>query len=75
VEYLGGHVSNSVSRKIDYLVVGENPGSKLQKAQRLGVRTINEDEFINMVKNYIPEELKEKVHMEEKPDMPLFKKS
>ncbi len=78
VEYLGGHASNSISRKTDYLVVGENPGSKLQKAQRLGVKTIGEGEFINMIKDYIPEELKEKINIEEtegKPDMPLFRGS
>ncbi len=49
IESLGGHVSNSVSRKTDYLIVGENPGSKLQKAQALGVPTLSEQEFFGLV--------------------------
>ena len=49
IESLGGRVSSSVSKKTDYLIVGHNPGSKLQKAQRLGVKALNEDEFVNLV--------------------------
>ena len=41
----GGKVTGSVSKKTDYLVVGENPGSKLDKAQELEVKIINEDEL------------------------------
>ena len=47
-EYLqsnGGKVVGSVSKNTDYLVLGENPGSKLAKAQELGVKIINEDEL------------------------------
>ena len=47
---LGGRVSDSVSKKIDYLVVGENPGSKLKKAQNLGIKCISEEEFLNLLK-------------------------
>jgi DNA ligase (NAD+) len=38
----GGHVTGSVSKKTDYLLAGESPGSKLEKAQRLGVAVIDE---------------------------------
>ncbi len=41
----GGEISESVSAKTDYMVVGASPGSKLDKAQRLGVKTLYEDEF------------------------------
>ena len=42
---LGGRVTDSVSKKTDYVVAGEDPGSKYQKAQKLGVPIINEEEF------------------------------
>ncbi len=50
IESLGGRVTNSVSRKTDYLIVGENPGSKLQRAQALGVPTLTEEEFFQLVR-------------------------
>lgn len=49
IEILGGRVSESVSRKTDYLIVGENPGSKYEKAKKYKVRTISEEEFLKMV--------------------------
>ncbi|HUG99710.1 MAG TPA: NAD-dependent DNA ligase LigA [Gammaproteobacteria bacterium] len=48
IERLGGKVSGSISRKTDYLVAGDNPGSKLRKAQELGVAVIDETNFLAM---------------------------
>jgi DNA ligase (NAD+) len=45
IEALGGKVTSSLSKKTDYLVVGENPGSKLEKATKLGVATLDETAF------------------------------
>jgi len=45
----GGEVSSSVSKKTSYVVVGENPGSKLEKARELGVKVIGEKEFRELV--------------------------
>jgi len=63
VERLGGHATSSVSKKTSFVVVGENPGSKYRKAQQLGVKTINEDQFIQMIKDHIPEDLKEHINI------------
>jgi DNA ligase (NAD+) len=45
IKELGGSVSDSVSKKTSYVLVGENPGSKVRRAQQLGTRIIDEDEF------------------------------
>ena len=50
VESMGGRASSSVSKKTNFVVVGEDPGSKYEKAQALGVRIITEDEFLKMLK-------------------------
>ncbi|HHY38574.1 MAG TPA: NAD-dependent DNA ligase LigA [Clostridia bacterium] len=51
VEAMGGRVSSSVSKKTDFVVVGENPGSKYEKAKELGVEIISEKEFMSMIKD------------------------
>jgi DNA ligase (NAD+) len=49
IEALGGKVTNSLSSKTDYLVVGESPGSKLDKATKLGVTTLDENAFVALL--------------------------
>ena len=50
IKELGGSVAGSVSRKTDYVVAGENPGSKFDKAKELGVKILNEEEFQKMLR-------------------------
>ncbi|MEJ2614647.1 MAG: NAD-dependent DNA ligase LigA [Ignavibacteriaceae bacterium] len=49
---LGGKVTSSVSKNTDYVLVGENPGSKLSKAEKLRIKTINEKEFIKLLNEF-----------------------
>lgn len=49
IERLGGKVTGSISRKTSYLVVGAEPGSKLAKAQALGVETLDEAAFLKLI--------------------------
>jgi DNA ligase (NAD+) len=49
VEALGGKVGSSLTKKTDYLVIGEDPGSKLDEAKKLGVKAIEEVEFLKMI--------------------------
>jgi DNA ligase (NAD+) len=49
VKQLGGKATGSVSKKTDYVVVGENAGSKLDKAQELGIKTLTEAEFEKLI--------------------------
>jgi len=46
----GGRVSASVTGKTTHLLVGENPGSKQQKAQKLGTRIVSEEEFLELLR-------------------------
>lgn len=50
IRELGGQVSESVSKKVDFVIAGSDPGSKLDKAQKLGVRVLTEKEFLNLLK-------------------------
>lgn len=50
IEERGGKVTNSVSKKTDYVLVGKDPGSKLKKAQELGIEIIDEKQFEEMLK-------------------------
>ncbi len=50
VRKLGGKVSSSVSKKTDFVVVGKEPGSKAEKAEKLGLNILNENKFYQMLK-------------------------
>ena len=47
----GAKVTDSVSKKTDYLIVGEEAGSKAAKAAKLGVKTLGEAEFVQMLES------------------------
>ena len=49
IKELGGSVSSNVTKKSNYLVVGEEPGSKLEAAERLGTQLLNEEEFLELM--------------------------
>lgn len=49
VKEMGGEVASSVSKKVDIVVVGKEPGSKLEKARSLHIKTITEEEFLKMI--------------------------
>lgn len=50
IEKAGGEVRTSVTGKLDYLIVGENAGSKKSKAEDLGVKCVSLDELLFMLK-------------------------
>lgn len=49
IQKFAGKVSNSISKSTDYLVVGENAGSKLTKAEKLGIAQLSEQQFLSMI--------------------------
>ena len=48
IEFMSAHAGGSVSSRTDYLICGENAGSKRAKAQELGVKILSPDEFFRM---------------------------
>ncbi|MFZ2937758.1 MAG: NAD-dependent DNA ligase LigA [Candidatus Omnitrophota bacterium] len=50
VHKFAGNVSSSVSKNVNFVVTGDNPGSKFDKAKKLGVKIISEKEFVEMIK-------------------------
>ena len=49
IESLGATAANAVTRKTDYLICGDKPGSKLVKAKELGITVLTEYEFLKMI--------------------------
>ena len=52
IEKLGGKVSSSVSKKTNYVVAGMDPGSKRDKAEKLAVRVIGEEDFLGLLNKH-----------------------
>ena len=50
IKTLGGKIKENVSRETDYVIVGDNPGSKYTQAKKLGVKILSEGEFLKMIK-------------------------
>ena len=50
IRQAGGKASSSVTKKTDFVLAGKNPGSKLDKTQKLGIKVINEKQFLEMIK-------------------------
>ncbi|MFN4244824.1 MAG: NAD-dependent DNA ligase LigA [Brevinematia bacterium] len=61
---IGCKVSESVSPKTDYLILGEDPGSKYEKAKKLGIKIISEEELLKII-NKTPQELKRLIQKDE----------
>ena len=52
VKSLGGIVTSSVSKTTDFVILGENPGSKADKARELGVPLLSESEFLQFLESH-----------------------
>ena len=50
IRELGGDASEAVSGKTDYVVAGTGPGSKYEKAKKLGVKILDEEEFLKLIR-------------------------
>ena len=50
IRALGGKITESVSKQTDYVVVGGEPGSKYAKAQKLGIKILDEAKFLSLIK-------------------------
>ena len=50
VAALGGQVQSTVGKRTDYVVAGKDPGSKIEKAKKLGINIISEQEFMDMIR-------------------------
>ena len=51
IEALGGKVVSSISKNTDFVIVGTDAGSKLEKAKTLGILLLDEQKFLNMLQN------------------------
>ena len=51
LENLGANVTGSVTKKTDYVIVGENPGSKYDKAKSLGISILSESDYEKLINN------------------------
>ena len=49
MESLGGKTASSVSKNVDFVVAGEDPGSKLDRAKELGIKILKEEEFKKLI--------------------------
>ena len=50
IRILGGEISESVSKRTDFVVAGKEPGLKFEKAKKLGVKIISEKEFLKLIR-------------------------
>ena len=51
IEFYDARLSSSISKNTDFLILGENPGSKLNKAKQMNIQIINEEQFLTMLED------------------------